>query len=84
MKDIVIRKDTDLGFEVYQGCKRSGHLGFDEMLGLIASLTMPDKRAHPTKSVAKLTKYQRYAVEKERNVPYSTQLASECLQLGVK
>ena len=44
MEDIVIRKDTDLGFEVYQGCKRSGLLGFDEMLGLIASLTMPDKR----------------------------------------
>ncbi len=43
-----------------------------------------DQSAHSTKSVAKLTKYQRYAVEKERNVPYSTQLASECLQLGVK
>ena len=42
------------------------------------------KRAHPTKSVAGLTKNQRYTVEKERNVPYSPQLASESLQFGVK
>ena len=40
--------------------------------------------AHPIKSVARLTKYQRYAVEKERNVPYTTQLTSECLQFGIK
>ena len=40
--------------------------------------------AHPTKSVAGLTKNQRYTVEKERNVPYSPQLASESLQFGVK
>ena len=31
-----------------------------------------------------LTKNQRYTVEKERNVPYSTQLTSESLQFGVK
>jgi len=31
-----------------------------------------------------LTKHQRYPIEKERNVPYPTQLASKSLQLGIE
>ena len=31
-----------------------------------------------------LTKHQRYSIEKERNVPYPTQLASKSLQLGIE
>lgn len=44
MEDIVIKKDGDYGFDVCQGDKHSDHLGFDEMLGLISALTMPEKR----------------------------------------
>ena len=55
-----------------------------ESLMKIAKLLDVDIAAHPIKSVARLTKYQRYAVEKERNVPYTTQLTSECLQFGIK
>ena len=31
-----------------------------------------------------LTKHQRYSIEKERNVPYPTQLASKSFQLGIE
>ena len=31
-----------------------------------------------------LTKHQRYPIEKERNVPYPTQLASKSFQLGIE
>ena len=51
---------------------------------LLLTLKTGNYMAHPIKSVARLTKYQRYAVEKERYVPYTTQLTSECLQFGVK
>lgn len=44
MEDIVIKKDGDYGFDVWQGDKHSGHLGFDEMLGLISTLTMSENR----------------------------------------
>lgn len=44
MEDIVIKKDGDYGFDVWQGDKHSDHLGFDEMLGLISALTMPGNR----------------------------------------
>lgn len=44
MEDIVIKKDGDYGFDVWQGDKHSDHLGFDEMLGLISALTMPENR----------------------------------------
>lgn len=44
MEDIVIKKDGDYGFDVWQGDKHSEHLGFEEMLGLISALTMPENR----------------------------------------
>ena len=46
MEEIKIVKDkksTSL-FIVHQGDKNSGPLGYDEMIGLITSLTMPDIR----------------------------------------
>lgn len=43
MEDIVIKKDGDYGFDVWQGDKHSDHLGFDEMLGLISALTILKK-----------------------------------------
>ena len=44
MKDIIIKKEGDFGFDVWQGDKHSNHLGYDEMLGLISALTMPKER----------------------------------------
>lgn len=44
MEDIVIKQDGDWGFDVWQDGKHSSHLGYDEMLGLVSALTMPEKR----------------------------------------
>ena len=45
MQDIIIKKDKENnGFEVIQGDKRTGTLGFDETLGIIAALIMPEDR----------------------------------------
>lgn len=44
MKDIVIKQDGDYGFNVWQDGKYSDHLGYDEMLGLVSALTMPENR----------------------------------------
>lgn len=43
MTDITIKQYNNGCFEVFQGNKSSGELSFDEMLGLIASLTMPER-----------------------------------------
>ena len=42
MKDITIKQYDNGCFEVFQGDKSSGELSFDEMLGLITSLTIPE------------------------------------------
>ena len=44
MTDITIKQYDNGYFEVFQGDKSSGELGFDEMLGLITSLTMSERR----------------------------------------
>lgn len=44
MEDITIKQYNNGYFEVFQGDKSSGELGFDEMLGLITSLTMSEHR----------------------------------------
>lgn len=44
MEDITIKRYNDGYFEVFQGDKSSGELSYDEMLGLITSLTMPESR----------------------------------------
>lgn len=44
MTDITIKQYNNGYFEVFQGDKSSGELGFDEMLGLITSLTMSERR----------------------------------------
>ena len=44
MKDIIITYKDIGGFTVKQGNKYSDKLSFDEMLGLIAALTMPKHR----------------------------------------
>lgn len=44
MEDIIIKRDGNFGFEVWQWNKHSNHLGYDEMLGLITALTMPENR----------------------------------------
>lgn len=41
MEPITIERDEH-GFTVRQGDKYSGHLCFDEMLGLIVALSLPD------------------------------------------
>lgn len=43
MTDITIKQYDNGYFEVFQGDKSSGELSFDEMLGLITSLTMPER-----------------------------------------
>ena len=42
MEDITIKQYNNGYFEVFQGDKSSGELSFDEMLGLITSLTIPE------------------------------------------
>lgn len=44
MTDITIKQYDNGYFEVFQGDKSSGELGYDEMLGLITSLTMSERR----------------------------------------
>lgn len=44
MEDVIIKQYNNGYFEVFQGDKSSGELSFDEMLGLITSLTMPKRR----------------------------------------
>lgn len=50
MKDITIsfiedeRADIFKGWQVTQGDKYADGLGYDEMLGLVAALTMPENR----------------------------------------
>ena len=44
MEDIRIIHHSEYLFEVVQGDKTSEMLGFEEALGLIASLMMPEKR----------------------------------------
>ena len=42
MTDITIKQYDNGCFEVFQGDKSSDELSFDEMLGLIAALTIPE------------------------------------------
>ena len=42
MTDITIKQYDNGCFEVFQGNKSSDELSFDEMLGLITSLTIPE------------------------------------------
>lgn len=42
MEDITIKQYNNGCFEVFQGNKSSDELSFDEMLGLITSLTIPE------------------------------------------
>jgi hypothetical protein len=44
MEDITIKQYNNGYFEVFQGDKSSGELGYDEMLGLVSALTMPKNR----------------------------------------
>ena len=44
METITIKQYDNGYFEVFQGDKSSGELGYDEMLGLISSLTMSERR----------------------------------------
>lgn len=44
MEDVIIKQYNNGYFEVFQGDKSSGELSFDKMLGLITSLTMPERR----------------------------------------
>nr|DAI87522.1 MAG TPA: hypothetical protein [Caudoviricetes sp.] len=43
MTDITIKHNNNGCFEVFQGNKSSDELSFDEMLGLIAALTIPER-----------------------------------------
>lgn len=44
MEAITITNDEQLGWKVQQGERYADALSYDEMLGLVASLTMPEKR----------------------------------------
>ena len=43
MKDILIKKDAN-GFSVEQNNRRADMLSFDECLGLVATLIIPDSK----------------------------------------
>lgn len=45
MEKIIIEKDGN-AFNVIQGDRYSDHLGYDEMLGVVSALTMPEDRPH--------------------------------------
>ena len=47
MEDITIKRHENGCFEVLQGNRTSDHLGWDEMLGTIAALTMPETQPRP-------------------------------------
>ena len=42
MEDITIKQYNNGFFEVFQGDKSSGELGYDKILGLVSALTMPN------------------------------------------
>lgn len=42
MEDVIIKQYNNGYFEVFQGDKSSGELGYDKMLGLVSALTMPN------------------------------------------
>lgn len=44
MEKIIIEKDENNHYKITQGDKYSLELGYDEMLGLFVSLTLPEKR----------------------------------------
>ena len=44
MEKIIIEHSEKFGFKITQGDKYSGKMCYDEMLGLISSLTMPENR----------------------------------------
>lgn len=43
-QDIVIKQLPDGGYDVHYGDKRTGMLSYDEMLGLVSSIAMPESR----------------------------------------
>lgn len=43
-QNIVIKQLPDGCYDVLYGDKRTGSLGYDEMLGLVSSITMPECR----------------------------------------
>ncbi len=44
MESILVTKTDDNYYAIKQGDKSSNHLGYDEMLGLFAALSMPENR----------------------------------------
>jgi hypothetical protein len=44
MEDIIIKKNENGHYIIVQGNKSSVELGYDEMLGLLVSLTLSEKR----------------------------------------
>lgn len=44
MEKITIKEHKKGGFTVKQGDREADGVGFDELMGLIAALTMPEKR----------------------------------------
>lgn len=44
MERIIIEKNENNHYSIIQGDKYSVELGYDEMLGLLVSLTLPEKR----------------------------------------
>ncbi|MFS3040335.1 hypothetical protein AAH043_20215 [Bacteroides nordii] len=43
-QDIIIKQLPDGGYDVHYGDKRTGLLSYDEMLGLVSSIAMPERR----------------------------------------
>jgi hypothetical protein len=44
MEDIIIKQSKDGHYTLIQGAKSSVECGYDEMLGLLVSLTLPENR----------------------------------------
>lgn len=43
-QDIIVKRLPDGGYDVHYGDKRTGLLSYDEMLGLVSSIAMPESR----------------------------------------
>ena len=76
------RQSIDLDFFGDLKCEKSETKNILSQYGKVTVLKETGlTRQSPWRS---LTKHQRYPIEKERNVPYPTQLASKSFQLGIE
>ncbi|MDE6742086.1 MAG: hypothetical protein K2J58_07125 [Muribaculaceae bacterium] len=70
MEPITIKRNEQGGFDVFQGDRYSDGLAYEEMIGLVVSLTMPEdfSRAHwmKTEEQHRMTEPWKYRDKEEK------------------